>query len=53
MFVILFVGGFLMVTLGFIGIYVGFVFQEVKRRPIYITRRVYGSGAEESAPPGG
>lgn len=51
MFVILFVGGFLMVTLGFIGIYVGYVFQEVKRRPIYITRRVYGSGAEESAPP--
>ena len=53
MFVILFVGGFLMVTLGFIGVYVGYVFQEVKRRPIYITRRVYGSGAEESAPPGG
>jgi dolichol-phosphate mannosyltransferase len=50
MFVILLVGGFLMVTLGFIGIYVGYVFQEVKRRPIYITRRIYGSGAEESDP---
>ena len=39
MFVLLFVGGSLMITLGFIGIYVGYIFQEVKRRPIYLLRR--------------
>lgn len=38
MFILLFVGGSLMVTLGFIGIYVGYIFQEVKKRPIYIIR---------------
>jgi glycosyltransferase involved in cell wall biosynthesis len=38
MFVLLCVGGSLMITLGFIGIYVGYIFQEVKRRPIYIIR---------------
>lgn len=38
MFVLLFVGGSLMITLGFIGIYVGYIFQEVKKRPIYILR---------------
>jgi dolichol-phosphate mannosyltransferase len=38
MFVLLFVGGSLMVTLGFIGIYVGYIFQEVKRRPIYLVK---------------
>ena len=40
MFVLLVIGGMLMILLGFIGIYVGFIFQEVKRRPIYLTRRV-------------
>ena len=39
MFVLLVVGGSLMVTLGFIGIYVGFIFQEVKGRPIYLVRK--------------
>lgn len=39
MFVILIVGGMLMVLLGFIGVYVGYIFQEVKRRPIYIVKR--------------
>jgi glycosyltransferase involved in cell wall biosynthesis len=38
MFVLLFVGGCLMITLGFIGIYVGYIFQEVKGRPIYLVR---------------
>ena len=38
MFVILIVGGMLMVLLGFIGVYVGYIFQEVKRRPIYILK---------------
>ncbi|MGD0003324.1 MAG: glycosyltransferase family 2 protein [Anaerolineaceae bacterium] len=39
MFMLLFVGGSLMIFLGFLGIYVGYIFQEVKRRPIYIIRR--------------
>jgi dolichol-phosphate mannosyltransferase len=38
MFVLLFVGGSLMVTLGFIGIYIGYIFQEVKGRPIYLVK---------------
>ena len=39
MFVILIVGGMLMVLLGFIGVYVGYIFQEVKRRPVYIIKK--------------
>jgi polyisoprenyl-phosphate glycosyltransferase len=40
MFVLLVVSGILMILLGFIGVYVGFIFQEVKARPIYIVRQV-------------
>lgn len=40
MFVLLFVGGCLMITLGFIGIYVGYIFQEVKGRPIYLIKNI-------------
>ena len=39
MFVILIVGGILMVLLGFIGVYVGYIFQEVKRRPVYLVKK--------------
>jgi dolichol-phosphate mannosyltransferase len=39
MFVILIVGGMLMVLLGFIGVYVGYIFQEVKRRPVFLVKR--------------
>jgi dolichol-phosphate mannosyltransferase len=39
MFVILIVSGMIMVLLGFIGIYVGYIFQEVKRRPIYLLKK--------------
>jgi dolichol-phosphate mannosyltransferase len=38
MFVILIVGGMLMALLGFIGVYVGYIFQEVKRRPHYLLK---------------
>ena len=38
MFVILCVGGFLMINLGVIGAYSGYIYQEVKRRPIYLIR---------------
>jgi polyisoprenyl-phosphate glycosyltransferase len=39
MFVILIVSGMIMVLLGFIGIYVGYIFQEVKHRPIYLLKK--------------
>ncbi|HEX9332175.1 MAG TPA: glycosyltransferase family 2 protein [Anaerolineales bacterium] len=39
MFVILIVSGMLMILLGFIGVYVGYIFQEVKRRPVYLLKR--------------
>jgi dolichol-phosphate mannosyltransferase len=38
MFVILIVGGTLMALLGFVGVYVGYIFQEVKRRPVYLLK---------------
>lgn len=30
--------GIIMILLGFIGVYVGYIFQEVKRRPVYLIR---------------
>jgi glycosyltransferase involved in cell wall biosynthesis len=38
MFVVLIVGGMLMIVLGFIGVYVGYIFQEVKHRPVYLVK---------------
>ena len=38
MFVLLIIGGVIMILLGFIGVYVGFIFQEAKRRPIYLLK---------------
>ena len=49
MFVLLVVGGSLMISLGFTGMYVGYIFQEVKGRPIYLVRR--RSGRNQAAPP--
>jgi len=39
MFVVLIASGTLMIIVGFIGIYVGYIFQEVKKRPIYILKK--------------
>jgi polyisoprenyl-phosphate glycosyltransferase len=39
MFVILIVSGMLMIVLGFIGVYVGYIFQEVKKRPVYLLKK--------------
>jgi len=41
MFVLLIVGGLIMITLGIIGIYLGYIFQEVKGRPVYLVRRFF------------
>ncbi len=36
MFMLLIIGAVLMIILGFIGVYVGYIFQEVKHRPNYV-----------------
>ncbi len=51
MFVLLVVGGSLMITLGIIGTYIGYIFQEVKRRPIYLVRKTWSGGAREVEKP--
>lgn len=38
MFMMLIIGAVLMIIMGFIGIYIGYIFQEVKHRPVYILR---------------
>jgi len=48
-FVTLIVGGTIMVNLGFIGIYVGYIFQEVKHRPVYLIRSVTSASAQEAS----
>src|SRR6267378_2503938 len=52
MFMVLIVGGTLMIAVGLVGIYVGYIFQEVKRRPVYLVRAVHGSAGERPPPPG-
>jgi hypothetical protein len=35
-----------MIAVGLVGIYVGYIFQEVKRRPVYLVRAVHDRGPE-------
>jgi dolichol-phosphate mannosyltransferase len=42
--VLLIASGIVMILLGFIGVYVGYIFQEVKRRPVYIIKDEQGGG---------
>ena len=37
--VMLMMSGILMILLGFIGVYMGYIFQEVKRRPVYLLKK--------------
>jgi len=39
MFVLLIVGGILMISIGLAGIYIGYIFQEIKGRPVYLVRQ--------------
>jgi dolichol-phosphate mannosyltransferase len=50
MFMLLIVGSALMIALGLVGIYVGYIFQEVKRRPVYLVRTVHETTGD--TPPG-
>ena len=49
MFMLLVVGGTLMISIGFIGMYIGYIFQEVKHRPVYLIRRVLLSRQSENS----
>jgi len=49
MFIILIVGAFLMIIMGFIGIYIGYIFQEVKGRPIYLIQDIQRTGKDPTA----
>jgi dolichol-phosphate mannosyltransferase len=49
MFMLLIVGSALMIALGLVGIYVGYIFQEVKRRPVYLVRSVHQGAGEPPA----
>jgi glycosyltransferase involved in cell wall biosynthesis len=41
MFMLLIIGGCVLTSLGIIGLYIGYIFQEVKHRPVYLIRRTY------------
>jgi dolichol-phosphate mannosyltransferase len=48
---ILFIGGLILVTLGIIGEYIGRIYDEVKRRPLYVIQERTGFGPDDAARP--
>lgn len=42
-----FLSGFIIVALGVIGLYLSKIFQEVKRRPLYIAKKIHDGGSHE------
>jgi dolichol-phosphate mannosyltransferase len=53
MFVMLFIGGVQLIIIGFIGVYVGYIFQEVKRRPLYLLKTFQAGPAPATEPASG
>ena len=51
MFMVLIVGAALMIAVGLVGIYVGYIFQEVKRRPVYLVRDAERDPDDRPRPP--
>jgi glycosyltransferase involved in cell wall biosynthesis len=47
---VLFIGGAQLVTLGIIGEYIGRIYAEVKRRPLYVVAEQLGFGEEKTDP---
>jgi len=47
MFILLIVGGTISTILGIIGIYIGYIFQEVKGRPVYLVRAIHSHDQQE------
>jgi dolichol-phosphate mannosyltransferase len=39
---IFFIGGMILVNLGLIGLYIGKIYDEIKDRPLYIVKEVFG-----------
>ncbi len=46
-----FLGGANMLMTGMLGVYVGRIYAEVKRRPLYLVDREVGFGASEAEEP--
>jgi len=44
MFMLLIIGGSVLTSLGVIGLYIGYIFQEVKHRPVYLIRSITPEG---------
>ncbi len=50
MFMMLMIGGIQMIIMGFIGVYVGYIFQEVKHRPLYLVKNLHLKQTDSDRP---